>query len=535
MLFAHYSNAQQKVSKQSQKKSNEFLKKGLEKVEEGNVEAAVSFLSQSIDLNPQNQASLLSLADLKYQVKDYESTIRLIQKIISLNASQEKSLTTPLVQSYMGIGDFTKAKSLVDAAALKGLLDTAVISSFHRLINFASNVSEKNIIQNLKIENLGTAVNTRLSEYFPAISSADTLMILTRRIGEGTNEDFFSAVLRNNQWQSALPLQGKINTPYNEGGQKLSSDGKTMVFTGCNYPEGFGSCDLYYTTNTEGRWTERRNFGDPINSSYWESAPCLSGDMKSLYFSSNRPGGYGGMDIYVSRYLGNQQWSMPQNLGPSINTSGDEMFPFLHFDNATLYFTSNGWATIGGSDIFVSRIVGDQYSSPVNLGFPVNTIDNESGLVVNASGQLAYFSSDRYGGFGQMDIYQFKLPEEVRAFPIKNQEKIILTNIQFETAKWDLKQDSEPALMMLVQFLMKTPNVRIQINGHTDNVGSETDNMILSEQRAKSVVDYLTSKGIDSKRMLYKGFGSSQPIADNQTEEGRAKNRRTEMVILSNE
>lgn len=533
LLIAAFVNAQQKISKQNQKKSTEFLKKGMESVDQGNLDAASFYFGRAIYFNAFNKSAWLAFADLKYQLKDYDSTIVLIEKIILLDASQEKLLSVPLIKSNMGMGNFTKASTLVDAAASRGYLDTAAASSYKQLLDYASRVSEKNSKAGLLIQNLGASINTKASEYFPAISSADTLMILTRRINNGNNEDFFSSAWQNNQWQSTLPLQGKINTAYNEGGQKISSDGKTMVFTGCNYPDGLGSCDLYYAHYMGNKWSERRNFEDPVNSPYWESAPCFSADMQSLYFSSNRPGGFGGMDLYVSRYLGNQRWSEPKNLGPSINTSGDEMFPFLHFDNATFYFTSNGWKSIGGSDIFVSRLVGDQFSAPVNLGYPVNTIDNESGLVVNASGKVAYFSSDRYGGFGQMDIYQFKLPDEVQAFPVKPREKIILNNIQFETAKWELKKDAEMGLDVLIQFLLKNPALRIQINGHTDNIGSGADNLKLSERRAQSVVEYLNRKGIDASRLLYKGYGDVEPIADNQTEEGRAKNRRTEMVILS--
>ncbi len=505
----------------------------MESVDQGNLDAASFYFDRAIYFNAFNKSAWLAFADLKYQLKDYDSTIVLIEKIILLDASQEKLLSVPLIKSNMGMGNFTKASTLVDAAASRGYLDTAAASSYKQLLDYASRVSEKNSKAGLLIQNLGASINTKASEYFPAISSADTLMILTRRINNGNNEDFFSSAWQNNQWQSALPLQGKINTAYNEGGQKISSDGKIMVFTGCNYPDGLGSCDLYYAHYMGNQWSERRNFEDPVNSPYWESAPCFSADMQSLYFSSNRPGGFGGMDLYVSRYLGNQRWSEPKNLGPSINTSGDEMFPFLHFDNATFYFTSNGWKSIGGSDIFVSRLVEDQFSAPVNLGYPVNTIDNESGLVVNASGKVAYFSSDRYGGFGQMDIYQFKLPDEVQAFPVKPREKIILNNIQFETAKWELKKDAEMGLNVLTQFLIKNPALRIQINGHTDNIGSGADNLKLSERRAQSVVEYLIRKGIDASRLLYKGYGDAEPIADNQTEEGRAKNRRTEMVILS--
>lgn len=533
LLLACYGTAQQKITKQNQKKSAQFLRMGLESQDQGKLDVATAHFGQSISFDPFNKSAWLAFADLKYQMKDYDSTIVLIKKIISLDASQEKTLMVPLIRSFMGKGDFSQAKALVDIAASRGYLDTALTSSYQRMLDYATRVSTKNSASGIVIQNMGTNINTSASEYFPALSSFDTLMILTRRINNGSNEDFFSSALRNNQWQSALPLNGKINTPYNEGGQKISSDGNTMVFTGCNYPDGLGSCDLYYAFYMDGQWSERQHFEAPINSSYWESAPCFSADMKSLYFSSNRPGGFGGMDLYVSRYLGNQRWSEPQNLGPSINTAGDEMFPFLHFDNATFYFTSNGWSTIGGSDIFVSRVLGDRFTTPVNMGYPVNTIDNESGLVVNTSGKLAYFSSDRYGGFGQMDIYQFKLPDEVQAFPVKPQEKIILNNIQFETARWELKKSAEEELNLLTQFLLKNPAVRIQINGHTDNIGTESDNLKLSEKRAQAVVEYLIRNGIDATRLQYKGFGASSPIADNQTDEGRAKNRRTEMVILS--
>lgn len=535
LLFAIPGYSQEKISKKSSKKSDQLYFSAIKILEEdGAVATAESLLTASLKYNSSNIKSVRALADLKFQLKDYASAICWIKKAIELDSSLAKQLLTTLIKAEVGIGHFNQAIQTLENAFYRGHIDSKNHEYYKSGIQFANAVSQKNISNNLHVKNLGSNINSKASEYFPSISYSDSLMIITRRIGDGQNEDFFESIKFQNNWQEAKPLIGKINTPFNEGGQKISTDGRWMVFTGCNYPEGFGSCDIYIAENINGIWNERKNIGAPVNSEYWESAPCLSPDKSSIYFSSNRPGGYGGMDIYVAYQNEKGNWALPQNLGPSINTSGDEMFPFIHFDNTTLYFTSNGWKSIGGSDIYVSKKIGTEYSEPVNLGFPINTIDNESGLVVNAAGKTAYFSSDRFGGEGGMDIYEFSLPDEVQAFPVKKAEAIVLKDILFQTAKWELEPSSFESLNEVIAFLKSNPSIRIQINGHTDNIGREDTNLQLSSRRARSVVDYIKQNGIAENRLLFKGFGSSMPIGDNLNEEGRAKNRRTEMLILSN-
>ena len=535
LLIAVSGYSQEKISKKNLKKSDQLYSSGLKILEEeGSMATAESRLIESLKYNSSNIKSLRALADLKFQLKDYASVIFWIKKTFELDSSLGKQLITPLIKAELGIGHFDQAIQTLENAFYKGQIDNKNYEYYKSGIQFANAISQKNISNNLSVKNLGLNINSTASEYFPSISSSDSLMIMTRRIGGGQNEDFFESIKFQNNWQAAKPLVGKINTSFNEGGQKISTDGKWMVFTGCNYPEGFGSCDIYIAENINGVWSERKNMGAPLNTEYWESAPCLSPDKSSIYFSSNRPGGYGGMDIYVAHLNEKGNWGLPQNLGPTINTSGDEMFPFIHFDNTTLYFTSNGWKSIGGSDIYVSKKIGDRFSAPVNLGFPINTIDNESGLVVDAAGKTAYFSSDRYGGEGGMDIYEFSLPDEVQAFPVKKAEAIVLKDILFQTAKWDLEPSSFESLNAVIAFLKSNPSIRIQINGHTDNIGKEDANLQLSTMRARSVVDYIKQNGIAENRLIFKGFGSSMPIGDNLTEEGRAKNRRTEMLILSN-
>lgn len=527
--------SQEKILQKNVKKSDQLYLAGLKIMEEGEPPlAAESLFIQSFNLNPDNIDAALAIADIRFESKDYVSAINWIEKILDIDSSMIKKLLLPHIKAHLGSGLFTQANEILNKAYFNNQIDSIVYKSFHDLIQFAQEASQKNIQNNLNIIHLGHNINSTDSEYFPSISSSDSLMIITRRIQNGQNEDLYSSAKWENEWQEALPLKGNINTTFNEGGQKISKDGKWMVFTGCNYPDGYGSCDIYVTEYSDGIWSEGQNAGASLNTEYWESAPCLSPDMLTIFFSSNRPGGYGGMDLYAAQLTGKGTWSTAQNLGPNINTSGDEMFPFIHFDNTTLYFTSNGWKSIGGSDIFVAKKIGNSFSTPVNLGYPINTIDNESGLVVNAAGKTAYFSSDRFGSAGGMDIYEFNLPTEVQAFPVTKEEKIVLKDILFKTAKWDLEPKSFETLNTVVNFLLSNPAIHIQINGHTDNIGNELANLELSSQRAKSVVDYLIKNGIAENRLIFKGFGASQPIGDNQTEEGRAKNRRTEMVILSN-
>ncbi len=229
------------------------------------------------------------------------------------------------------------------------------------------------------------------------------------------NEDFFGAHRIDGKWSKAKPLDGDINTDANEGAQAISQDGQWLVFTGCNFREGFGSCDLYISYNTLDGWSAPVNLGPRVNSESWDSAPTLSPDKRDLYFASSRSGGYGGSDIYVSHYLPNGQWSEAANLGPEVNTAGNESCPFIHADNQTLYFTSNGHLGYGGDDLFLSKKgPNNTWGKATNLGYPINTIENEGSLIIAADGKTAYYASDRSDSRGGLDIYTFELRNDVR-------------------------------------------------------------------------------------------------------------------------
>lgn len=272
--------------------------------------------------------------------------------------------------------------------------------------------------------NLGPSINTANREYLPAMTADGQNLIFSRTING--NEDFFISRKQNNQWQPATPLSDKINTKFNEGAQSISPDGKYLFFTGCNRPDGLGSCDLYVSHKSGNDWDTPFNLGPTVNSSYWDSQPAISPDGSTLYFVSNRPGGYGGYDLWKTILDSEGNWGTPQNLGSDINTPYDENTPFVHPDGKTLYFSSNGWPGLGNMDIFYSRKTETgKWSQPVNIGYPINTPNEETGLTVSPDGTLGLFSSILKDGFGDMDIYSFQLPSSAKPSPVTYVKGII--------------------------------------------------------------------------------------------------------------
>lgn len=477
--------------------------------------------------------------------------------------------------------------------------------------------------------NAGPNINTADEEYFPSLTVDDSLFLFTRRIHDdmapmGLQEEFFMSVKKNGEWQKAFNIGPPINTELNEGAPSFSADGKLIFFTACNRPEGKGSCDIYYTRRVGNKWTKPINLGAPVNTGLWESQPSFSSDGKTLYFLRGTPRTNGkDNDIYMSQ-VSEKGWSEPVKLPSNINTSLKEESVFIHPDNQTLFFTSNGHPGMGGTDIFVSKRREDgKWGDPVNLGYPINTSKDETGLIVSPKGDIAYFSSKRDGGYGGLDIYKFNLYDAIKPigvsyvkgrvfdsdtkspleakfeiidiasgktvteswsdksngdflvplpvgkeyalnvskdgylfysdhFSLKNESsaknaypldvsltankpgsKVILKNIFFDTNASDLKPESNAELDKLVYFMKKNIAVKVEISGHTDNVGDDKTNQMLSEKRAQSVFNYLVKSGVAETRLSAKGYGESKPIATNETEEGRSQNRRTEFTITA--
>ncbi len=478
--------------------------------------------------------------------------------------------------------------------------------------------------------NLGTAVNSPGDDYLPSLTADGSLLLFTSRRSNSTGgynpmirdygEDFYVSEWGGDKWKSAINLGAPVNTDRNEGASTISQDGSLLLFTICDHPESLGRCDIFFSTRKGNKWSKPRNVGPAINGPAWESQPSLSHDGETLYFVSDRKGGKGGRDIWFSRLVGGQ-WSKAKNLAGPINSPGNEGSPFLHADGVSFYFSSDAHPGFGGSDLFVSYQTDDSWSKPKNLGYPLNTKDEEANIFINTKGNLGFINSTRPGGMGKSDIYSFELDERIRPqvatflrgtvrdsltqeplrariqlldvesgdtlrsqfsdpvdgkflmtlplnrayaalveakgylfgskhfylkeleeetyfdvfldlSPIRKGAQVVLNNIFFDTGKWELKEESFAELEVLVRYLTQNPSMKIQLQGHTDDVGSETDNLELSQNRAEAVQNFLQERGIAPERLLAKGFGESQPQVENSSEENRSINRRTEFKVV---
>jgi outer membrane protein OmpA-like peptidoglycan-associated protein len=607
------------------KKASGLYSKGIEVAESGRYRDAIVLMDQAIAADNNFVDAYLSKAGLYGEMKEYQGAVDNYEIAFKKDSAYTQDYRLPYSINLAGLGQFNKALDAIQVF----IKDTTLNPKSLQAAEYRKNTFMFALAQQKRHGrdysfhpvNLGDSVNSKDSEYYPSVTLDGKTLVFTRRLG-GFNEDFFESTKNGDHWSAATPLDGRINTEQNEGAQNISQDGKWLIFTGCNRPDGNGECDLYISLKTKDGWSEPQNLGRSINTEFWESAPSLSPDKRDLYFASRRPGGFGGIDIYVSHRLPNGRWDIPENMGPEINTVGDESCPFIHADNNTLYFTSNGHLGYGGDDLFLVRKDGKGGWGPVeNLGFPINTIENEGSLVVAADGKTAYYASDRSDSRGGLDIYAFDLREDVRpsrtlwvqgkvydrktkeglpsaveltdlstgqlvskvqtdesgdylvtlpvgkdwAFtvnrrnylfysgnfnlsastpdstyrmdiplqPIETDAVVTLNNIFFESGNFTLRAESYTELDKIVQLLNDNPTLRIRINGYTDNVGKAADNLALSNARAKSVTSYLVSKGVAAARLSAQGFGASKPVADNASEEGRARNRRTELEVIS--
>ena len=608
------------------KKAMELYDKALEQAQDGKFKEGIEILHEAVKVDNRFLDAYLSIAGMYGELKDYQNSIDNYNKARAIDTLYFKDYNLPYSINLAGKGDFEQALAAVNEfLTIPDLNASSRKAGEYRQksYSFAIEYAKQKPLGNYNFQplNLGENINSKVSEYFPTITIDGKQLVYTRRVNN-FNEDFFGAELKESKWSMSEGLPGDINTNQNEGAQNISQDGQWLIFTGCNFPEGMGSCDLYISYLTADGWSAPENLGRTINSEAWESAPSLSPDKRDLYFSSNREGGYGNSDIYVSHRLANGRWTEPENLGPEVNTAGNESCPFIHSDNQTLYFTSNGHLGYGGDDLFMTKKGPKNiWSNAVNLGYPINTIENEGSLVVASDGRTAYYASDRSDSKGGLDIYSFELRDDIRpaktlwvkgkvfdkktskglpsaveltdlstqqvlskvqtdetgsylitlpvgrdyAFnvnrkgylffsenfslshnipdstynidiplqPLEANAAVILRNIFFDVNKFDLQPASTSELDKVVLLLKENPTLKIQINGHTDNIGKPGDNLKLSNDRAKSVVNYLVTKGIDIKRLSFRGFGADQPISSNESENGRAQNRRTELKVIS--
>jgi len=604
-------------------KAVKLYEKALGLLKDDQASEAIPLLLQSIKADSNFVDAYLSMGGAFGQLKKYDQAVKLYERARSKDPDYFIIYNLPYSINLAGMGKFEEALAAVNSFLLYPKLNERSIKSGQyrkKSYEFAIAYAAQHTHSNYAFTpvNLGDSVNTEHSEYYPSVTVTDSLLVFSR-MGRG-REDFMESRMSKQGFGESKLINGDINIETNKGALSVSQDGEWMLFAADLSTQAHRSFDIYISYYTPDGWSEPQNPGPNINTDFYESGPTLSPDKRALYFCSNRPGGYGGTDLYVSYRQANGKWAPAVNMGPKINSAGDEKAPFIHADNQTLYYTSDGLPGYGNSDLFVIRKQSNgEWGAPENLGYPINTIENEGSLAVSADGLTAYYASDRSDTRGGLDIYKFELRPDIRPYrtlyvkgkvidkktnktlpssveltdnssnqvlmkvqtdevgeyfitlptgkdytftvnrkgylfyseqyalsrkeadsvykkdiylqPVELNAVFTFNNIQFANNAYQLPSAGLIELNKLLEVLTENPSLKVEISGHTDNVGKTEDNLKLSTNRAQSIVDYLVSKGIDMKRLSFKGYGATQPVADNSTDEGRAKNRRTTFTV----
>jgi len=537
-------------------------------------------------------------------------------------------------QAYLRLADLKHNQGLYEGAMVL-LNDYSAIqtgsavheNSYQRIrrnVEFALEQMADSSRHQITIGTLPSGINTSDDEYFPRLTIDGHHLVFTRQTksGDGHLIDELWTVNRGGEgWGVPVRLPAPVNLFGKDGTHASRQDGKVMVFTSCNRPEGKGGCDLYLTRNINGEWTTPRNLGYPVNTRYWESTPALHPDGKYLFFSSNRQGGLGGMDIWISTLRSDGTWEEPINAGKEVNTEFDELAPGISLDGKTMFFSSTGHTGMGGVDLFRISILSPWvFDGLMNLGYPINTYGNELGFT-SGYGDSIILSSDRNSNVGR-DLFVIEYKEgleaglsanmvlygkvvdnasgkplradismqsidgsifakvdsdpvdglftigiagnsryflhvespgylfhnamidsiyehhttvdtlEIRLQSVVDAEAVVLNHVFFDFDSASLLADSYPELDGLVMFLRSNPELKIEVSGHTDNIGPSDYNLDLSKRRARAVIDYLHRSGVQPDRLFSIGFGSERPVVSNDSPAGQQRNRRTEFRII---
>ncbi len=594
---------------------------------------ALALYQQVVEVDSNFAAPYMRIGQiLSHELDKENEVLRYFKRAVALDSNEIafSNIYKILGEHYLREGSYQIAqKYLEDYLRLHPNASNATSRSIKRSLKqslFAQKEWEKTraSVQNSP---LPVFLNAKLHQSYPVMTADLTSLIFTINNGD---EDIVISERTTSGWTSPVSISTNINSSQNEGTCAISADGRMLIFTACDRSDGYGKCDLYETRKTGTQWSTPRNLGKVINSPHWESQPSLSADGHTLYFSSDRPGGQGGKDIWVSEADAEGFWQIPQNLGSLINTEFDEISPFIHTNNVSLFFSSDGREGMGGFDVFVSKKIKANWSQPAHFGYPLNDHAHQIGFYISPDCQemlysYQYHATQRtYQNLPQTVICRTPLPDSLVAwcpvvmfikgmvrdgqtseplgarvtiqsihdssnqvsnytsddstgkflfvypknvkvnvsiekegyYPLhweleldsllksaspsldvvlwkwEQNRSIRIKNILFLNNKTDLDSTSSGELKQLADYLLKYPYLKIQIEGHTDDVGQQDKNMDLSLRRALTVVDYLQQAGVMPTRLQAKGFGSTKPLVENISDENRRQNRRVEWRII---
>lgn len=594
----------------------------------GQYKEALSLLDEAIEKDKNFAEAYFRQAIIHKSLHRYDQSVALFLKGLNLNADpkKQKAYFFELGDNYLLVGDYENALKFIDRYLEQEILNKPKMEQallWKRNAQFA--LRNKKTTAQFYPQPMSDTVNAFAMQYFPVLTADEQELIFTRRVGGGQDDDedlVVSKKDKSGKWMKPTSISPAINTRLNEGTCSISADGRQLIFTSCIGRRGFGSCDLFESRKIGSEWTKPVNLGPEINSAAWESQPSLSADGRMLFFVSDRRGGVGNKDIYVSYKLDESKWSKAENLGPQINSNYEEISPFIHVNGRTLFFASNGRPGYGGYDIYRSDRENDKWSEPVNVGFPLNTHEDQFSLFITADSKHGFYSHEDNEKLNSSKIVEIAVPEEMQLhyksnyvkgivrdkktnqpldarlelFIISKDERIayvrsdsitgeylmvltqgaeyglyvsrehylfqslnfnyegeenlmpveldvflepigegasgVLNNVFFDLDKYELKEKSKTELDKVIRFLRENPTIRIEISGHTDNAGTPAYNLQLSQKRALSVYTFLIKQGIESSRIVQKGYGASRPLKPNDSEENKQTNRRIEFRVI---
>lgn len=454
--------------------ATEYYRAGEEALLQNEPKKALRRFKMATELQPELAPAYRGMGLCYELMKAYPSALEQYLKVIELAPKFSRALYYQIGEIYFKLGLYPRAIAFFEQFRRMQLLDElsfTVNGEKERLLEdqflkkLEGNIRACQISldtatfrKDILITNLGDGINSRFDDYFPFLSNDQTLIFFTRR-KTGADENLLYSTSNNGDWRLANPVGNTLNSSWNEGMSTMVRNGRHMYFTACNRPGIQGPCDIWEAEVEQERIKKASAIEGAPNSNQWESQAAISCDGSTLYFASNRPGGQGGTDIWVSKRLNNGNWSNPENLGPIINTPQDEEAPFISNDDNALYFSSTGHLGMGDQDLFVSfRDDQKKWTTPINLGPKINTPHRELGFFLSADGKTAYFASDRPYGFGGMDIYRVNLDKELYSDPITFSEfllrdsitgSIVLAPVSFEDGRV-LRPDSSGRIFLCV-------------------------------------------------------------------------------------
>lgn len=609
-------------------------RQGLQAIKFEKYETAIQKFQEAVKLNPQYADAWYYLGKTYDFLNKCQETITAYRNLEQVDSEYNIGIYYDIAKCYIELDNLRSARIYIKRYLEKAPKTPKSAKLIHLAMNRLNYVD---ISAELRAASPNTteptpiaSLNSVSGDYMPQVNPTGTKLYFTSVRKGGFDfkdensaeldfgEDIYYSKLVNDQWSAPELLPKPINSMSNDFGSAFTGDGQSMVFVRCDEKGAIGSCDLYITQLNGNTWSVPVNMGNVVNTKDWESQPTINSDGNRIIFTSLRPGGYGASDLYMieKNHLG--LWGIPQNLGSIVNTPLSENSPFLAADGKTLYFSSTGHPGMGGADIFYTVFENGKWSTPKNLGKPINSGGNDTNFSISASGN-AYMASSRLDE-DNYDIFKVELPDELKPKPtivvqgvvsnsenseplsalvliedlnsgeliatnksneetgeylvvlpagrdysvsanahgfffysqsfelpkdtayaeitndiplepIKKGTKVVLNNIFFEIGKAELKPISYVELNKAVTLMKENKTMVIEVGGHTDSQGADANNLSLSQKRAQSVVEYIVLAGIERNRLIAKGYGETVPIADNNTKEGRAKNRRTEFVI----